>query len=66
MIGIGGKPEDGVPADISCLGIVEGGNLVGDIQDTEIGIYLQELTPDGARDIILQSEVRSKGNDRHQ
>ena len=62
MAGVGGEVPDGIPADIGRLGVVKGGELVGDIDEGESRIYLQELAFYSAHEVVLLADVRSEGN----
>ncbi len=65
MVGKGGEVLEGVAADIGGLGVVEGREGVGNIEEGEPGIDLDQLAFDCAHEIILFSDIRGKGDDCH-
>ena len=62
MIGERREMTDGVPADIGRLRIIEGRQLMGHIQDVEVGVDLRQLAFDSPYEIVLMADIRCQGD----
>lgn len=48
---------DSIPADISSLRIIKGRQLMADVHDVELVIYLQDLAFDGTNKEVFMTDV---------